>query len=247
MLKVTKLESRIEEKNILNGIDLEIRPGELVAIMGPNGSGKSSLASILAGVSDQETVGSIEFAGQDLLEMSAHERAAAGLFLAFQQPVEIPGVTGLEFLKASMKSIRKARGEGELSPAVLAAAIQKFAGLLRLPKEALTREFNVGASGGEKKKMELLQLLLLDPKLAILDEIDSGLDVDALKIVATAIREFRTPANSVLLITHYPPILELLRPDRIIVLAQGRIVAEGGAEIAEQILQFGYDSFTNKK
>ena len=230
------------EKQILRGVDLTIRSGETHAIMGPNGSGKSTLAYVLAGRPGYDvTGGGASFDGQDLLEMEPHERAAAGLFLGFQYPVEIPGVSYLQFLRESLNSQRRARDEAELSGAEFIKLARAQASALGMDVEMLKRPVNVGFSGGEKKRAEMVQMGIMDPKLAILDETDSGLDIDALKSVGAGINAImRGPDKSVLLITHYQRLLDYVKPDRVHVLSKGRIVRSGGPDLAHELEREGY-------
>lgn len=244
MLEIKNLHVSIEDKPILKGIDLTINPGEVHAIMGPNGSGKSTLSYVLAG--DEEytvTDGEILFNGVDLLELEADERAAAGVFLAFQYPVEIPGVSNMNFLKTSVNSVRKARGQEELSAGEFLKFIKSLAARLNIPMDMLKRSVNVGFSGGEKKRNEMLQMSALDPKLCILDETDSGLDIDALKIVADGVNALRNDTRSMLVITHYQRLLDYIVPDYVHVLAYGKIRKTGGKELALELEEKGYADF----
>lgn len=244
MLTITNLHCTIDGKEILKGLDLTINPGEIHAIMGPNGTGKSTLSHILAGREGYEiTQGSIAFDGQDLTEMSIDERARAGIFLAFQYPVEIPGVSGMNFLKAAVNAVRKARGEEELDGAQFLRTVRTEAKALNVDDAMLKRSVNQGFSGGEKKRFETLQLAMMQPKLAILDETDSGLDIDALKTVAEAINRLRDANRSFLMITHYQRLLNHVRPDVIHILNNGRMVASGGPEMAETLERDGYEAF----
>ena len=214
MIKIKNLHAEIEGKKILNGINLEVNPGEVHAIMGPNGSGKSTLANILAGHEGYEvTEGEVIYEGEDLLDMAPEERAREGLFLAFQYPIEIPGISNATFLKTAINEIRKAHGQEEISAKEFIQRTKKFAELLSMPGNLISRSVNSGFSGGEKKKNEIFQLLMLDPKLALLDETDSGLDIDALKIVAEGVNHFRSEKKSVLLVTHYQRLLNYIVPD----------------------------------
>ncbi|MGE4429321.1 MAG: Fe-S cluster assembly ATPase SufC [Sphingobium sp.] len=242
MIKIENLSNTIADKPILKGLSLSINAGEIHAIMGPNGAGKSTLAYTLGGRPGYEvTGGSVEFDGQDLLAMEPHERAAAGLFLGFQYPVEIPGVSNLQFLRESLNSQRKARGEAPLSGSDFIKLAKEKAGLLGLDMEMLKRPVNVGFSGGEKKRNEMVQMGILDPKMAILDETDSGLDIDALRIVGAGINTImRKPDRAVLLITHYQRLLDYVKPDFVHVLAAGRIVKSGGPELALELEREGY-------
>ncbi len=242
MLTIDTLTNAIDGKAILKGLSLTINAGEIHAIMGPNGAGKSTLAYTLGGRPGYEvTGGSAMFEGADLLDMDPHERAAAGLFLGFQYPVEIPGVSNLQFLRESLNSQRKARGQAPLSGGEFIKLAKEKAGLLGLDMEMLKRPVNVGFSGGEKKRNEMVQMGILDPKLAILDETDSGLDIDALKTVGAGINAImRKPDKAVLLITHYQRLLDYVKPDFVHVLAAGRIVKSGGAELALELEREGY-------
>jgi Fe-S cluster assembly ATP-binding protein len=242
MLKITNLHATVAGKAILNGIDLEVRAGEIHAIMGPNGAGKSTLGYVLGGREGYEpTQGSVTFEGLDLLAMAADERAAAGLFLGFQYPVEIPGVSGVQFLRTAMNAQRRARGESEISAGDFLRLTREQADALDISMEMMKRAVNVGFSGGEKKRNEMVQMGILDPRLAVLDETDSGLDIDALRIVGAGInRIMRRPDKAVLLITHYQRLLDLVAPDFVHVLAEGRIVRSGGPELALQLEREGY-------
>lgn len=242
MLKISNLHARVEEKEILKGINLTINPGEVHAIMGPNGSGKSTLASILAGRSDYEvTVGSVEFLDNDLLELDPEERAAEGLFLAFQYPVEIPGVTNTYFLRSALNSIRKYHEQEDISAKDFMALVKEKAAMMELDPSMLSRSVNEGFSGGEKKRNEIFQMAVLDPKMCVLDETDSGLDIDALKIVANGVNALRGPERSHLVITHYQRLLDYIVPDFVHVLMDGRIVKSGGKELALELEEKGYD------
>ena len=242
MLNIENLTATVADKTILKGLSLSLNAGEIHAIMGPNGAGKSTLAYTLGGRPGYEvTGGEVAFNGQDLLELEPHERAAAGLFLGFQYPVEIPGVSNLQFLRESLNSQRKARGQEPLSGGEFIKLAKEKAGLLGLDMEMLKRPVNVGFSGGEKKRAEMVQMGILDPKLAILDETDSGLDIDALKIVGSGINAImRKPDKAVLLITHYQRLLDYVKPDYVHVLAGGRIVKSGGPELALELEREGY-------
>ncbi len=242
MLEITNLHATVADKPILAGLDLSVGAGEVHAIMGPNGAGKSTLAYVLAGRDGYEvTDGSVTFDGQDLLALDAHERASAGLFLGFQYPVEIPGVSNLLFLRTALNAQRRLRGEPEASGAEFLKLVRAEADALGLSMDMLKRPVNVGFSGGEKKRNEAVQLAVLGGKLAVLDETDSGLDIDALRVVADGINRYRRPTRAVLLITHYQRLLDHVRPDRVHVLAGGRIVASGGPELALRLEAEGYE------
>jgi Fe-S cluster assembly ATP-binding protein len=241
MLTIDQLHARVEEKEILRGISVTVNPGEVHAIMGPNGSGKSTLASILAGKSDYEvTSGSVTLEGEDLLELDPEERAAAGLFLAFQYPVEIPGVSNTYFLRSALNAVRKARGEAELTHNEFMAHIKSKIKLLELDNSLLSRAVNEGFSGGEKKRNEIFQMAVLEPKFAVLDETDSGLDIDALRIVADGVNALRSQDRGFLVITHYQRLLNYIVPDFVHVLVEGRIVKSGGKELALELEEKGY-------
>jgi Fe-S cluster assembly ATP-binding protein len=241
MLKIKNLHVNIDDKPILKGLDLNIGPGELHAIMGPNGSGKSTLGYALAGREGYEIAeGSIEFEGNDLGEMEPEERASAGLFLAFQYPVEIPGVNNAYFLRAALNAQRKARGEEEVDSMNFLKEVREALKSLKMDESLLKRAVNEGFSGGEKKRNEIVQLAVLNPKLAVLDETDSGLDIDALKLVAEGINRLRDDKRSFLVITHYQRLLEYLEPDHVHVLSDGRIVESGGKELAGRLEREGY-------
>jgi Fe-S cluster assembly ATP-binding protein len=241
MVEISNLHARVEEKDILRGINLTINPGEVHAIMGPNGSGKSTLASVLAGRSSYEvTEGSVTLDGEDLLELDPEERAAAGLFLAFQYPVEIPGVSNTYFLRAALNAVRKSRGETEMSHAAFMAHIREKMTLLELDNSLLSRSVNEGFSGGEKKRNEIFQMAVLEPKFAVLDETDSGLDIDALRVVSDGVNSLRSPERSFLVITHYQRLLDYIVPDFVHVLVGGRIVRSGGKELALELEDKGY-------
>jgi Fe-S cluster assembly ATP-binding protein len=244
MLEIKNLHAEIDGKKILNGLDLTIPTGEIAAIMGPNGSGKSTLSYILAGKPDYEvTQGEILLDGESILELAPDERAARGVFLAFQYPLEIPGVATMTFLKASLNAQRKARGEAELTTPEFIKRVNKAADELKIPREMLRRAFNVGFSGGEKKRMEILQMALLKPSLGVLDETDSGLDIDALRIVADGVNALRGKDRSFVLITHYQRLLDYIVPDSVHVLSKGRIVKSGGKELALELEANGYRDY----
>lgn len=241
MLSVKNLHASINGKEILSGIDLDVRPGGVHAIMGPNGSGKSTLAQLLAGREGyQVTAGSVRYLDLDLLSMAPEERARAGVFLAFQYPVEIPGVSNALFLKTGLNGIRKQRGLPELDAMEFLALLREKMKLLEMDDKLLSRAVNAGFSGGEKKRNEILQMAVLEPRLAILDETDSGLDIDALKIVADGVNRMRSPERAIVLITHYQRLLDFIVPDVVHVLSQGRIVKSGGASLAHDLEQYGY-------
>jgi Fe-S cluster assembly ATP-binding protein len=246
MLQIDNLHAEIDGKKILNGLTLSVGAGEVHAIMGPNGSGKSTLAYVLGGRPGYEvTEGSVTFGGQDLLALEPHERAAAGLFLGFQYPVEIPGVSFAQFLREAANAQRKARGEAELSGGDFLKLARAKAELLRLDMEMLKRPVNVGFSGGEKKRAEMVQMGILDPSFAILDETDSGLDIDALRVVGDGINAImRASDKGVLLITHYQRLLDYVKPDKVHVLARGRIITSGGPELALKLEEEGYEAVT---
>lgn len=244
MLEIKNLHVEIDGKKILNGLTLTINPGEVAAIMGPNGSGKSTLSYVIAGKEDYEiTEGDILLNGESILEMEANERAAAGLFLAFQYPLEIPGVATMTFLKAAMNAQRKARGEDELTPGDFMRQVREAAAKLGINPDMLKRPLNVGFSGGEKKRMEILQMSLLDPRFCILDETDSGLDIDALRIVAEGVNALRGKDRGMLVITHYQRLLDHIVPDKVHVMAKGRIVKSGGPELALELEKNGYAEY----
>ncbi len=244
MLKIENLHAEIDGKAILKGLTLEIAAGEIHAIMGPNGAGKSTLANVLGGKPGYDvTAGTVMFKGADLFDLDPHERAATGLFLGFQYPVEIPGVSNVQFLREAANSQRKYRGEEPLSGGEFLKLAKEKAGLLKLDMEMLKRQVNVGFSGGEKKRAEMVQMGILDPAFAVLDETDSGLDIDALRVVGDGINAImRAPDKGVLLITHYQRLLDVVKPDRVSVLAGGRIVQTGGPELALRLEAEGYDA-----
>ncbi|MGD8407792.1 MAG: Fe-S cluster assembly ATPase SufC [Thiohalophilus sp.] len=241
MLSIKNLHVNVEGKPILKGLNLEIGKGEVHAIMGPNGSGKSTLAYVLSGRDGYEvTEGEIIFEGQNLLDLETEERAQQGVFLAMQYPVELPGVNNMVFLKESLNSIRRARGEEELDSVKFMQLIKEKAKLVELNEKLLKRSVNAGFSGGEKKRNEILQMAMLEPKLALLDETDSGLDIDALRIVAEGVNALRSPERSVILVTHYQRLLDYIQPDHVHVLAHGKIVRSGGKELALELEEKGY-------
>ena len=244
MLEIKDLHAEIDGKQILNGLSLSVNAGEVHAIMGPNGAGKSTLAYVLGGRPGYEvTGGSVTFAGEDLLEMDPHERAAAGLFLGFQYPVEIPGVSNVQFLREALNAQRQAREEEPLTGGEFLKHAKEQAALLKLDMDMLKRQVNVGFSGGEKKRAEMVQMGILDPKLAVLDETDSGLDIDALKTVGNGINAImRKPDKGVLLITHYQRLLDYVKPDFVHILSQGRIVKTGDADLSQRLEAEGYDA-----
>lgn len=247
MLRIENLHAGIEGKNILKGINLEIKPGEVHAIMGPNGSGKSTLASVLAGRQDYEvTEGSIEFLGKDLLELSPEKRAGEGLFLAFQYPIEIAGLSTINFIKTSVNEIRKYRGQEPLDAVAFLKLMKEKMALMDIDKSLLSRSLNEGFSGGEKKRNEIFQMALIQPKLAILDETDSGLDIDAIHIVANGVNTLRNKDNAVLVVTHYQRLLDYIIPDFVHVLYNGRIVKSGPKELALELEERGYEFIKNE-
>ena len=241
LIEIEGLHARAGDAEILCGIDLQIRSGEVHAVMGPNGSGKSTLAGILAGRPDFEaTAGSVRFRGRDLLALAPEERARSGIFLAFQYPIEIPGVANSYFLKASLNAIRSARGEEELDAIEFLSLVREKMKIVEMPEDLMTRAINEGFSGGEKKRNEVLQMLLLEPTFAVLDETDSGLDIDALRTIAGGVNHLRSPERSMLVITHYQRLLEYIVPDQIHVLSEGKIVRSGGKELALELEDKGY-------
>jgi Fe-S cluster assembly ATP-binding protein len=242
MLEIKNLHVSVGDKPILKGLTLSIQPGQVHAIMGPNGSGKSTLSYVLAGRAGYDiTEGSISYNGEDLVALKPEERAAKGVFLAMQYPVEIPGVTTMTFLKTALNSQRRQRGESDLDAIGVLKLVRAKAKTLNVSEEMLKRALNVGFSGGEKKRLEILQMAIFEPKLAILDETDSGLDIDALRLVAEGVNTLRSPERAMLVITHYQRLLDYIVPDRIHVLAHGRIVAEGGKELALELEAKGYE------
>ena len=242
MLTIKDIKVSIEDKEILKGINLEVKPGEVHAIMGPNGSGKSTLANVLAGREEYEvTSGSIQYLGEDLLEMEVDERAQAGIFMAFQYPIEIPGVSTSNFLKSTVNAVRKAQGKEELNALQMLKLIREKIQMVGMNENLLKRSLNEGFSGGEKKRSEMLQMALLEPKLAILDETDSGLDIDALRIVAEAVNQLRNENRSFIIVTHYQRLLDYIVPDHVHVLYNGRIVKSGDKSLALELEEKGYD------
>jgi Fe-S cluster assembly ATP-binding protein len=244
MLKIENLHAVVDGRNILNGVDLEVNAGEVHAIMGPNGSGKSTLSYVLSGRQGYDvTDGSVTFNGENLLDLEPNERAARGLFLAFQYPIEIPGVVTMQFLKVALNAQRKARGEPELSTPAFMRLVRDRAEKLRIDPEMLKRSVNVGFSGGEKKRAEILQMAVLEPAMCILDETDSGLDIDALRVVADGVNALRSPRRAMLVITHYQRLLDYIVPDRVHVLSRGRIVKSGDKSLALELEEKGYAGF----
>ena len=249
MLKIENLHVKLEDENreILKGLSLTVKPGEVHAIMGPNGSGKSTLSYVLAGREGYEvTEGSVTYNGEDMLALEPHERAAKGLFLAFQYPIEIPGVQTMQFLKVSLNAQRKARGEKELSIPEFMRFVKERAAKLNISQDMLKRPVNVGFSGGEKKRAEILQMAVLEPSLCVLDETDSGLDIDALKVVSEGVNALRSPERAMIVITHYQRLLDHIVPDFVHVLSDGRIVKSGGKELALELEANGYADFAGK-
>jgi Fe-S cluster assembly ATP-binding protein len=242
MLEIKNLHASVEDKNILRGINLKVNPGEVHALMGPNGSGKSTLASVIAGKEEYEvTDGSILLEGEDIEELSAEERAHKGVFMSFQYPVEIPGVTVTNFMKTAINETRKAKGLEDMPAKDMLKMIREKSEMLEIDRKFLSRSLNEGFSGGEKKRNEIFQMAMLEPKLAILDETDSGLDIDALRIVANGVNKLRSKDNAVVVITHYQRLLDYIIPDFVHVLYEGRIVKSGGKELAHELEEKGYD------
>ena len=242
MLKIENLHANIDGKEILKGLDLEVKPGEVHAIMGPNGSGKSTLANVLAGREEYEvTEGSVTYFGEDLLELAPEERAWKGIFLAFQYPVEIPGVSNLNFLRTALNETRKANGLDELGGKDFLALVREKAKLVEMDPDLMNRNLNVGFSGGEKKRNEIFQMALLEPRLGILDETDSGLDIDALRIVASGVNKLRSTDKAFIVVTHYQRLLDHIVPDVVHVMANGRIIKSGPKELALELEEKGYD------
>ena len=244
MLTIKDLKANIDNKEILKGLNLEIKPGEVHAIMGPNGSGKSTLSNVLSGKKGYTVSGVVKFFNENLLDLEIEERAHKGIFLAFQYPLEIPGVNTNIFLKTSLNAIKKAKGEKELDAIEFLKLVKQKAGELKFDEKILSRQLNVGFSGGEKKKNEILQMSILNPKLSILDETDSGLDIDALKIVSEGVNALRSKESSFLIITHYQRLLEYIKPDFVHVLINGQIVKSGGSELALELENKGYKSLS---
>jgi Fe-S cluster assembly ATP-binding protein len=244
MLEIKNLVVEVEDKRILNGLNLTVKAGEVAAIMGPNGSGKSTLSYVVAGKSDYNILdGEVTLDGEDILALEPYERATRGLFLAFQYPLEIPGVGTMTFLKAALNAQRKARGEGELSTPDFMRRVRAAADKLKIPQDMLKRALNVGFSGGEKKRMEILQMALLEPRFCILDETDSGLDIDALRVVAEGVNALRNPKRAFLVITHYQRLLNHIVPDSVHVMANGKIVRSGDKELALELERNGYADY----
>jgi Fe-S cluster assembly ATP-binding protein len=247
MIKIKNLHANIEGKEILKGLNLEVNAGEIHAIMGPNGAGKSTLASILAGREEYEVKeGSVDFDGKDLLELSTEDRAREGLFLAFQYPVEIPGVSNVNFLRTALNEIREYKGEEPISAKDFMAKVREKSAIVELDSKLASRSVNEGFSGGEKKRNEIFQMAMLEPKLAILDETDSGLDIDALRIVASGVNKLKSPENATIVITHYQRLLDYIVPDFVHVLYDGRIVKTGTKELALELEEKGYDWIKNE-
>ncbi|HET9430284.1 MAG TPA: Fe-S cluster assembly ATPase SufC [Chitinophagaceae bacterium] len=247
MLTIRNLHANVDGKQILKGINLEIKAGEVHAIMGPNGSGKSTLASVLAGRKEYEvTEGQVEFLGKNLLDLAAEERAGEGLFLAFQYPVEIPGLTTTNFIKTAVNEVRKYRGEESMDAVAFLKLMKEKMALMEMDKSLLSRSLNEGFSGGEKKRNEIFQMAMLNPRLAILDETDSGLDIDAIRIVANGVNKLRNKDNAVLVVTHYQRLLDFIVPDFVHVLYNGRIVKSGTKELALELEERGYDFIKNE-
>ena len=244
MLKIKNLKAKIDNKEILKGLNLEIKPGEVHAIMGPNGSGKSTLSNVLSGKKGYTVSGDVTYLNENLLDLEIEKRAHKGIFLAFQYPLEIPGVNTNIFLKTSLNAIKKAKGEKELDAIEFLKLVKQKASELKFDEKILSRQLNVGFSGGEKKKNEILQMSILNPKLSILDETDSGLDIDALKIVSEGVNALRSKESSFLIITHYQRLLEYIKPDFVHVLINGQIVKSGGSELALELENKGYESLS---
>lgn len=242
MLTITNLEVNIADKKVLKGLDLTVKSGEVHVIMGLNGTGKSTLLKAIAGSYETQTIGEMEFLGKSLLELSADERAANGIFMSFQNPIEIPGVNTIYFLRTAINEQRKARGEEELNSVEFMKELREKMDFLEIDQNILQRSLNVGFSGGEKKKSEILQMMMLSPRLILLDEIDSGLDIDALKSVAKGINTLRTPENSMIIVTHYNRLLEYIKPDFVHILDQGKIVKTADASLAKELEEKGYEN-----
>ena len=242
MLSIKNLRVSVDEREILRGVDLEVQAGEVHAVMGPNGSGKSTLAYVLAGREGYEVQGGeVRYDGEDLLEMEPEERAAAGLFLAFQYPIEIPGVANMYFLRTALNSLRRARGEAEIDAASFLKLMRERAKVVGVKPELLKRSVNVGFSGGEKKRNEILQMAVLEPALALLDETDSGLDIDALRVVSDGVNSLRSPERAIVLVTHYQRLLDYIEPDHVHVLSGGKIIKSGDKSLALELEKRGYD------
>ncbi|MDA7638578.1 Fe-S cluster assembly ATPase SufC [Candidatus Pelagibacter sp.] len=244
MLTIKNLKANIDDKEILKGLNLEIKPGEVHAIMGPNGSGKSTLSNVLSGKKGYSVTGEVKYFNENLLDLEIEERAHKGIFLAFQYPLEIPGVNTNIFLKTSLNAIKKAKGEKELDAIEFLKLVKQKAGELKFDEKILSRQLNVGFSGGEKKKNEILQMSILNPKLSILDETDSGLDIDALKTVSEGVNALRNKDSSFLIITHYQRLLDYIKPDFVHVLINGQIVKSGGSELAIELENKGYETLS---
>ena len=244
MLTIKDLKANIDNKEILKGLNLEIKPGEVHAIMGPNGSGKSTLSNVLSGKKGYTVTGEVKYFNENLLDLEIEERAHKGIFLAFQYPLEIPGVNTNIFLKTSLNAIKKAKGQKELDAIEFLKLVKQKAGELKFDEKILSRQLNVGFSGGEKKKNEILQMSILNPKLSILDETDSGLDIDALKIVSEGVNALRSKDSSFLIITHYQRLLDYIKPDFVHVLINGQIVKSGGSELAMELESKGYETLS---
>ena len=244
MLSIKNLHAEIEDKQILKGLNLEVKPGEIHAIMGPNGSGKSTLSSVIAGHEDYEvTQGEIIYEGEDILEKSVEDRARDGIFLAFQYPIEIPGVSNINFLRAALNEIRQSKGEKDISAKDFMQRVRDKSKLVKLDQSLASRSVNEGFSGGEKKRNEIFQMAMLEPKLSILDETDSGLDIDALKIVANGVNTLKSKDNATIVITHYQRLLDYIKPDFVHVLINGKIIKSGGPELALELEKKGYENF----
>ena len=247
MIEINNLHVNVEGREILKGLDLALPQGEVHAIMGPNGSGKSTLAYVLAGKGEYEvTAGTVTWKGRDLLAMNPSERAVSGVFLAFQYPMEIPGVATMTFLRTAVNAVRKARGEAELSTPDFLRFVRKKAKLLKIDPEMLKRPLNVGFSGGEKKRMEILQMAMLEPTLCVMDETDSGLDIDAVRVVSEGVNRLKSKDRAMLIITHYQRLLNYIIPDRVHVMAAGKIQKSGGKELALELEKTGYAGFTSR-